>query len=422
MYRMQWSKKKEKIGVIYLSLKNEIQFTVFTYFGIAVSVVSGVLTARYLGASARGTLAYYSNYILLVCYVSSFNLSSGTARVLSQINNNSTKNNGTTIVKIFILGFLLSTTLASIIVLSGKIDSNNMKIYLFFILSGTGMAAISSYFEGIWTYMGNLKLIAAARFIGLFIPAAFAIVLVLINKATIGNLLLSQLLVLVANMTIIYNFIKNTKQLKLPDIQVILRSAIRGMPAYLIEYLSFWIVTFTIMQIDGATALGYYAIASSLTSAADSIYGASRVKFYKLLLNQNIRNFQSLSVILTRSTAPSILLHLIFIPLSFLIPIIYGDNFYPAQKIAIFLLISRTLTISARTIVLYLISIKQDILSILVYLSFLISFLIISHFSETKIFGYHWTFCYLCASLIMLVSSLVFLYFLSINKKYYLKI
>ena len=113
----------------------------------------------------------------------------------------------------------------------------------------------------------------------------------------------------------------------------------------------------------------------------------------------------------------SLILHLAFIPLALLIPMIYGSEFYSAIKIAVFLLLSRTISICARTIVLYLVSIKRDSYSSIVYLSFLIPFLILAHFSEKKILGYYWTNAYLCASIVMLLTSLILLYSLSIKNR-----
>lgn len=164
------------------------------------------------------------------------------------------------------------------------------------------------------------------------------------------------------------------------------------------------------MHLDGAIALGNFAIAISLTSAADSIFGASRVKYYKLLVHQNIMNFKELLIKLIRSTGPSLLLHIIFIPTAFLIPKIYGPDFYPARKIAIFLLLSRSISIVARTIVLYLSSIRKDGYTICIYLSFLITFFISSSANEIKILDYYWTYPFLFASTTMLFSSLTFLY------------
>jgi O-antigen/teichoic acid export membrane protein len=199
MFVDNWKNKEQKLRNIYLSLKNEIRFTLITYFGIMISVISGVLLARYLGANARGTLAYYTSFILLACFVSSFNFSSGTARVMNQIPENQDKNERLNLIKVFCIGFLLSTAFACLVIFSGIIESKSLKVSIFFFLIATGMAAISSYFEGIWTYQGKMIFITAARFLGIFVPAIFAIVLVLIDKATIEVLLLAQLLVLVAN-------------------------------------------------------------------------------------------------------------------------------------------------------------------------------------------------------------------------------
>lgn len=412
-----WKNKEKKLREIYLSLKNEIRFTLITYLGIMISVISGVLLARYLGANARGTLAYYTSFILLACFVSSFNFSSGTARVMNQIPENQDKNERVILIKVLCIGFLLSTMFACIVTFSGIIERENLKISIFFFLIATGMAAISSYFEGIWTYQGKLMFITAARFLGLFVPAIFAIVLILMDKATIEVLLLAQLLVLAANILLIYFYTNYGSHTKSPDFNVSVKSAIRGMPAYLIEYLSFWFITYSIMHLDGATALGNYVIASSLASAADSIFGASRVKYYKSLIDQNIKHFQKLLVVLFRSTIPSLFLHLAFIPFALLIPMIYGPDFYSARKIAVFLLLSRIISICARTIALFLISIKKDGYSTFVYLSFLIPFLTLSHFNEKKVMGYYWTYAYLYASIIMFLSSLILLYSLSVKSR-----
>jgi O-antigen/teichoic acid export membrane protein len=417
MFVDNWKNKEQKLKDIYLSLKNEIRFTLITYLGIMISVISGVLLARYLGANARGTLAYYTSFILLACFVSSFNFSSGTARVMNQVPENQDKNEYLILIKVFCIGFLLSTAFACIVIFSGIIESENLKVSIFFFLIATGMAAISSYFEGIWTYQGKLIFITAARFLGLFVPAIFAIVLVLVDKATIEVLLLAQLLVLVANILLIYFYINYGSHTNSPDFNVAIMSAVRGMPAYLIEYLSFWFITYSIMHLDGATALGNYVIASSLASAADSIFGASRVKYYRSLIDQNIKNFQRLLVVLFRGTIPSLVLHLAFIPLALLIPMIYGSEFYSARKIAVFLLLSRIISICARTIVLFLVSIKKDGYSSVVYLSFLIPFLALSHFSEKKILGYYWTYAYLYASIVMLLTSLILLYSLSVKNR-----
>lgn len=410
MFTNNLEKYKLRLSNIYQSLKNEILFTIFTYFGTATSIVSGVLLARHLGVNDRGNLAYYSSFILLACFFSSFNFSSGTARIIDQNLAISTEKNWVKFAKIIGIGYLLSATFACLVIFGDVIQNENEKNYLLFLLTATGLAAISSYFEGVWTYFGTLKFVSVSRFIGLFIPAFYSVMLVIYNKATIRNLLLSQLLVLICNAILIIIFLKHEQNIKLPDFNITFKSAIRGMPTYLIDYFSGWYITYSIMHLDGAFALGNFAIAISLTSAADSIFGASRVKYYKLLVHHNIMNFNELLIKLLRSTGPSLLLHIIFIPTAFLIPKIYGPDFYPARKIAIFLLLSRSISIIARTIVLYLSSIRKDRYTIYIYLSFLITFFISSSANAIKILGYYWTYPFLLASTTMLFSSLTLLY------------
>jgi O-antigen/teichoic acid export membrane protein len=385
------------------------KYLFYSYLGKGISIISGVFLARKLGVVDRGMLTYYANFILLACFVTATNISSGTARIMNSDSRGKNISGRNEFSRFLAYGLSFSFLITVIIgIVLSETKSINRTFFLFLIFT-SGLSAFNSYFDGIWKYQNNISLLTLTRFLGIAAPAVFALSLIITDKAQITYLLLSQTIVLLLNILVIIRFLSKRNTVGYPKFLNVIKSSIFGFPTYLAEYLCGWIIPFMILYSDGQIALGNFAIASSYAALADVVFGAIEAKNYKPMVDFYLRYRSTPKKILLSSVSPLIILHLIFIPMTFVIPLVYGSQFQFATIFSICFLLMRIPIVIARTIAYYLVSIGNNHSPIYIYLSFLLAFIITTLLSNLTLIGFHWIFSYLFSAGIMLLTSILVL-------------
>lgn len=382
------------------------KYLFYSYLGIGISMISGVLLARKLGVIDRGMLTYYANFILLAGFVTATNISSGTARIMNS-DSKWEKVYGRKKLSIFIFYGLSFSFVIAVITSQVLNETTGINRTFFLLLIFTsGFSAFNSYFDGIWKYQNNITFLTLTRFLGIASPALFALGLIFFDKAQIKYLLLSQVIVLLLNILVITRFLSKSNTFGFPLFKSVIKSSILGFPTYLIEYLCGWIIPFVILHYDGQIALGNFAIASSFLVLADAIYGAIEAKNYKPMVDFHSQYRLTPKRILLKSVMPLIILHLIFVPIAFIIPIVYGSQFEFATIFSISLLLMRIPFLIARTIAHYLVSIGNNLAPFCIYLSYILTFLTVTLSVNLKLLGFYWILTYFFSAVMMLLTSI----------------
>lgn len=399
-----------------------IKYSLFTYCAIGINVLSGVALARSFGVEQRGLLAYYTNFLLLTSFVSNFNISNASARVLTENSNVRKEMVGRGVWQILFVGFLISSITAVVtckyLISNWTINSTLFAILM--ILNGFG--SLYSFYDGFWRYSNSINYLTSTRFLGLAFPSIFTLLLVMLGILKIEYVLFSQSFVIFLNLLTIVIYRKKHKHILFADSQLVLKSAALGYPTYIAEYLVSWIVSFLIHKFDGNQVLGWYTIALSYALLADVSFGAIEARNYQRLA-QRVNDLPPRLMELIRNTFPILLMHLIFIPLAFFIPLIYGNKYRESALFSIAILLIRIPIVISRSINSFLISKSRNLATFLIFCSFLTTMIIFMFFLHMSILSVRWISAYGIASCVMLISSIVsFVIYLQREEKGFLKI
>jgi O-antigen/teichoic acid export membrane protein len=384
-----------------------VRYSLITYLAISLNLLSGVLLARSIGVSQRGLLAYYANFLLLSSFIAAANIGNATARTLISQHNEKLKYYKLQYRYFILLGFIMAaipTLIISNHVIT-KWDVNRNYFGVLMLINSIG--AVTSIYDGFWKFNNSIQFITWSRFVGLAGPSLFTIILISTSNAKIEYLLLSQFIVIIFNLFTIAVFQQMKPLKQFPESRKILKSALYGFPTYLAEYLVSWIVPFLILQVDGAEVLGWYVIALSYALLADVSYSALEAKYYRSMSEAFKSNGIPPLKLLVRNSLPVIGLHLFFMPFVFLIPFIYGKDFFQSSIFAIVILTSRIPIAISRTITSYLISISRNTEPFVIFLSFIATYISLMTLTHFKLFKFHWIFAYLVAAMMMLLCAII---------------
>lgn len=387
-----------------------LRFSITTYSAIAINALSGVFLARSIGATERGIFAYYANFLLLTSFMSASNISNATARIFAKGTERTEKNLNFQILKILSLGFLIAFA-SAFIVSSFMIEDWKLNKYYFALLMvANGFAAYISMYDGYWRFSNSISMLTRTRFVGLAAPSLITLSLLALGIPAIEFLLLGQLVVILLNLYLIFKFKRNHPAIEFPAPINIFKSASKGFPTYLAEYLVSWIIPFLILQIEGSEVLGCYVVALSYALLADVTYTAIEAKNYKsMLVNYSTETKPQIKVFL-KNSFPILLMHLIFIPTVLLIPIIYGEDFKKSSLFAFVILIVRIPVVIARSMTSFLISLSKNMETFWIFTSFLLTFTLVMLLSGIQAWSFYWIPAYAIAATIMLLTSIFFLF------------
>ena len=169
-----------------------------------------------------------------------------------------------------------------------------------------------------------------------------------------------------------------------------------------------WIVPFFILRYEGGEVLGWFTVAMSYALLADVSYTALEAKNYKFMISLSKNENSPEISIFFRKSIPILVMHFAFIPLVFIIPILYGKDFSSSAIFAILILVIRIPLVIARSITSYLISRSKNTQSFLIFMSFLFAYISIMIFSGVKIFGFRWVLAYAIGAITMMLVSFIF--------------
>ena len=382
-----------------------LRFSIVTYIAIALNGLSGVFLARSIGAAQRGVLAYYANFLLMTSFISASNISNATARTFVKRAVGTTKNPKFKANRILVLGFFMSFISAFMVSEVMINDWELNKFYFMILMVSNGFAAYSSLYDGYWRYSNSIATLTWTRFVGLATPSVLTLGLIAIGRAEIRYLLLGQILVTILNLQNIVRFKKKYPITHFPNSGDILRSALNGFPTYLAEYLVSWIIPFLILRMEGSEVLGWYVVALSYALLADVAYTAIESKNYRSMLTNHIDGTSPEVRVFLKNSLPILLMHLIFMPLVVLIPRIYGSDFKTSSLFAIVILIVRIPLVLARSMTSFLISLSKNFETLLIFVSFLVTFILVMLKTDIQLLTFHWIPAYAIAASVMLLVS-----------------
>lgn len=389
---------------------NIIRFILATYIAIILNILSGIILARTIGPEQRGILTYYLNFLLLSSFLSAFNMNNATASTLAknQLNLKPIKKGDLSL--LLAIGFIISFASSLFYFFVSRNSNQINENYFLILMLLNSFSSLIALYEGIWKFNNSIHFLTISRFTGLAIPSLLTIFLVLINKVEIKYLLLGHFFATSTNLFTVYMYYRRTCNVRIPHIGDIVKIGFFGFPSYLIEYLVTWIIPFLILHQDGARTLGWFAVAMSFANLADVSYNALEAKNYRFITSFLKKENQPSLIVLARLAFPIFIMHCIFIPLAFLIPLIYGDSFNNSKNFAIIILLIRFPIILARGINSYLIIHMRNFKSFLIYFAFVLVFFFFMTFGHLYLFTFRWIVAYALAALSMLFCSLFAFY------------
>lgn len=387
----------------------------YNYAGILITLVSGVLLARQLGVSNRGELAFCASFISLANFMSTLNLSSGLSSVIRSPLNEYIgdsankfwlhKKRISLFTSALFCGLIAATSVVLISV--GEVQKNsNLSIYWYFIcLIPSSLCSWIALTEGAMRVVGDTQYFRIARLMGLGLPGIFTIVLIMTQKASIENLLLSNMFTLL--------FVTSFALYKLSKCNIrsgisvsrVFATAVKGFSYNFIDFLGPWAMIIVIINLDNKNALGNYVIALSFYGLSESIFLNLEAKDHAFLGSNQIEKKNEQRNIFLANLRKIMILKLIFIPITLTIPLFYGFEYKNASFYALLLLVLGIPLAYSKYANIILQSRSLNLLPLLSQLIFLSTLLLVGFNLPNFIQNFNWILAYLAAVSLQLLFT-----------------
>ena len=309
------------------------------YSAYSLNFLSGLILARTLGVDQRGTLAFITTFYLITLLLVPLNSRNGSSFASIKNSNGPSTATHFPFRKMFFRVFIVSITCTAIfdLMLMHRIEA----IYLmFFSISNLacGLTFYIYFVEGIYRVKNNILDLAVLRFLGLAVPSIYVFLLFAIGKVEVKLVLLSQFLAVIS-CTI---FLKSRGTLKISfGYEEYSRQVRKTFLGYALEYLANIVILLSITFTSNTKTIGYFAIAMSFALISETFYPVveSRMlnKIKNLIANGDSPNLNPL----VTAIKEMVLSQLIFIPLAFAIPAIYGNMYGQSVYFAVVLIFTK---------------------------------------------------------------------------------
>jgi len=309
------------------------------YSAYSLNFISGLILARTLGVDQRGTLAFITTFYLITLLLVPLNSRNGSSFASIKNSNRTSITTNFPFKKMFFRVFIVVTTCTAIfdLMLLNRVEA----VYLiFFSISNLacGLTFYIYFVEGIYRVKDNILDLAVLRFLGLAVPSIYVFLLFAIGKVEVKLVLLSQFLAVIS-CTI---FLKSRIPLKISfSYDEYSEQVKKTFLGYALEYLANIVILISITFTSSTKTIGYFAIAMSFALISEAFYPVveSRMlnKIKILIANGDSPNLN----LLVTAIKEMVLSQLIFIPLAFAIPAIYGNEYGQSVYFAVVLIFAK---------------------------------------------------------------------------------
>jgi len=327
---------KNRTRFIKLKLPPRLFYLFANYSAYGLNFLSGLILARNLGAEQRGVLTYITSFYLLTLLIVPLNSRNGST--LASIKNFDTTSTGKPFPfkKIYVRVFVVAIVIT--VIFDFLLWHTTEKNYLiFFTISNLACSlCFYQYFvEGIFRVEENTLDLAVLRFLGLAIPSFYVLLLFAFDKIEVEFVLLSQFLA-VTSCTV---FLIRRKRVKVNfSYDEFSEQVQRTFIGFALEYLANIIILLSITLTANIRTIGYFAIALSFVLISETFYPLIESRMLNKI-NASISNTESVNLSpLFDAIKELIASQSIFLPLAFMIPVVYGDEYSQSVYFALVLI------------------------------------------------------------------------------------
>jgi O-antigen/teichoic acid export membrane protein len=309
------------------------------YSAYSLNFLSGLILARTLGVDQRGTLAFISTFYLITLLVVPLNSRNGSSFASIKNSNRTSITTHFPFKKMFFRVFIVVATCTAIfdLILLKKIEPGYL---IFFSVSNLacGLTFYIYFVEGIYRVKENILDLAVLRFLGLAVPSIYIFLLFALGKVEIKLVLLSQFLAVIS-CTI---FLKSRGPLKISfrydEYSEQVKKTFLG---YALEYLANIVILISITFTSSTKTIGYFAIAMSFAMISETFYPVVESRMLNMIKTLIASGDSPNLNPLVTAIKEIVLSQLIFIPLAFAIPAIYGKEYGQSVYFAIVLIFAK---------------------------------------------------------------------------------
>jgi hypothetical protein len=324
-----------------LNLHSRFAYVGANYAAYILNFFSGLILARGLEPEGRGEFAFLSSLFLVTLLLAPINSRNGSS-LASMKEQNWSKNDGGfpfRKISIWVLIITLTCTLVFFFVLSGEFDT---KTLFYFSVSNLacGLAFYMYFAEGIFRVEERLFELAMLRFLGLAMPSLYIFVLFFLGTLNLELVLLSQFLAIISCFLFLkcrviiepkFRYITYSNQVK------------KTFLGYSLEYIANISILLSISFTEDAQSIGHFAVAMSVILISETFFPLIESRMLNRV-HQSSSNEKSMSLgPLMTAMKELVVSQIVFVPLVFLIPLIYGTAYNESINFALVLMIARLL-------------------------------------------------------------------------------
>jgi O-antigen/teichoic acid export membrane protein len=337
---------------------------------------SGLILARGLGPEGRGDFAFFSSLFLITLLLAPIN-SRNASSIASMKEQSWSKIDSKFPFKkiyIYVVAITLTCTLTFFFILSGEFE---IKTLVFFSASNLacGLVFYINFAEGIFRVEERLFELAMLRFLGLAVPSLYVFILFFLGTLKLELVLLSQFFAVISCFLFLKYRVLVEPKFSYTTYSIQVKKTYFS---YLLEYIANILILLSVTFTADAQSIGHFAVAMSLILISETFYPLveSRMlnRIHKTYSNKKSVSLGPLATALKELFASQF----VFIPLAFVIPIVYGTAYSESVTFAIILILARFLFAAVKLFNCYAVLLNRYDTPILLYSIYI--FLYISNF------------------------------------------
>lgn len=367
------------------------------YAAYVLNFFSGLILARGLGPEGRGEFAFLSSLFLVTLLLAPINSRNGSS--LATMKEQSwSKNDGEfpfRKIYIWVVAITLTCTLTFYFVLSGEFE---IKTLVFFSVSNLacGLAFYMYFAEGIFRVEERLFELAMLRFLGLAVPSLYIFILFFLGTLNLELVLLSQFVAVISCFIFLkcrvliepkFGYITYSNQVK------------KTYLGYSLEYIANILILLSVSFTENAQSMGHFSVAMSFILISETFFPLVESRMLKRVhQSSSIMKLMSLGPLMT-AMKELVVSQIVFVPLAFLIPLIYGTAYTESVNFALILILARFLFSAIKLFNYYAVLSNRFDIPILLYSIYIVLYMSIFLFFKPHNHDYSWQISSIIASL-----------------------
>jgi len=311
------------------------------YAAYVLNFFSGLILARNLGPEGRGKFAFLSSLFLVTLLLAPINSRNGSS-LASMKEESWSMDDGEfpfRKIHIWVISITLTCTLAFLFALYGEFQIETL---VFFSVSNLacGLAFYIYFAEGILRVQERLFELAMLRFLGLAIPSLYIFILFFLGTLNLELVLLSQFLAVTACFLYLkyhaliepkFRYITYSNQVK------------KTFLGYSLEYIANILILLSVSFTEDAQSIGHFAVAMSVILISETFFPLIESRMLnRIHQSSSINNLMSLGPLM-KAMKELAVSQIVFVPMVFLIPSIYGIAYSESVNFALALILARFL-------------------------------------------------------------------------------